>query len=77
MRCYICDEQAEKVESSRDADLVDCGACGSYSISGSALAEMRANVFVFNTQRARDWLQAERVAGQQRPMIHSQLGLWG
>lgn len=76
MKCYICNEQAEKIESSRDADLVDCKACGSYSVSGSALAEMRANVFVFNIRRARDWLQAERVAGQQRPMIHTQLGLW-
>lgn len=76
MKCYICNEQAAKVESSRDADLVDCDACGPYSVSGSALAEMRTNVFVFNIRRARDWLQAERAGGQQRPMIHSQLGLW-
>lgn len=76
MKCYICNEQAEKIESSRDADMVDCKACGSYSISGSALAEMRANVFVFNIRRAREWLQAERAADQQRPMTHTQSGLW-
>lgn len=76
MKCYICNEQAERVASSRDADLVDCKACGPYSITGSAIAEMNANLFVFNIRRARDWLQAEREAGQQRPMIHSQLGLW-
>lgn len=76
MKCYICNEQAEKVASSRDADLVDCNACGPYSISGSAIAEMNANVYSFNLTRTYDWLQAQRVGGQQRPMISSQLGLW-
>ncbi|MFK4075173.1 hypothetical protein ACI2KX_15815 [Ectopseudomonas khazarica] len=76
MRCYICDKDADQVDSQRDADLVDCHSCGSYGISRSALSVLHANAYVFNIARTLDWLRQERKAGQARPMIHSQSGLW-
>lgn len=77
MRCYICEQPVVQVHSARDADFVDCPRCGSYGITRSAVAEVNANVYVFNIARTDEWLRAQREAGQSRPMINTQTGLYG
>jgi predicted RNA-binding Zn-ribbon protein involved in translation (DUF1610 family) len=76
MRCYVCDQLAELADSPRDADFVDCPRCGSYGITRSALAEVHANVYVFNKARTDDWFKAQREAGEARPIINTQSGLY-
>jgi len=76
MRCYICEQNAVGVPTTSDSEWIDCVDCGSYGVTGSALALMRQNVRVFNAPRSRDWFNQERDNGVDRPIIDSFNTLW-
>lgn len=75
MKCYICDEQATE-QSNGDQMLVDCNPCGRYGISGTLIRLRNQDIRVFRVEDSREWLQAQREAGVQRPLLNTSNVQW-
>lgn len=56
MDCFICQSDATRIDPAGDYQRLACPACGEYTISNTALEEMRKNGFKFNVEIARQWL---------------------
>jgi hypothetical protein len=77
MQCFICDQQAAEEPIQRGGKLVNCSGCGWYKISGTAIALMRQNIYVFNVPSSLEWLRMQRENGTEQPFIDSENTLWG
>lgn len=51
MKCYLCDLDAQQVQSSQAGDLVKCRDCGTYKISELVLRELGPKKLNFSMMR--------------------------
>lgn len=76
MNCVICNISSTDQPFARGGRTIECKACGTYLITGTALHLMNQDLRVYNLGRSREWLAQQREEGIAVPTIEAQTPIW-
>lgn len=75
MECYVCNQEAKKLESAGDYEELSCSECGHYRISGTVVG-MWEKARWLHTVAMQQWLDEQRRDGVDLPMITTEVVAW-
>jgi len=68
MKCLICNQDAERIQTMGDWVELKCPECDHYRVDGEFFAHMKENKQIFDIGETRKWLKKQR-AKNIEPLI--------
>ncbi|WP_372030030.1 hypothetical protein [Pseudomonas kurunegalensis] len=75
MECFVCNQEAERLESQGDYQELSCPDCGRYRISGTVVRLWEKARWI-HTVAMQQWLEEQRRDGRDLPVINSEVVVW-
>lgn len=75
MECFVCNQEAEPLESVGDYKELSCFECGNYRISGTVFG-MWEKARWLHTVAMQQWIEEQRRDGIDVPMITAGIVVW-